>query len=286
QFRVEYAKALLPVIDPLTQDARDQVAANALRIAGELATTNSVPPIIRALKDQRAAVRYAACYAAGRVFDALRMPDTVSAAAVGSADVDGLLAELSALFAAENDPAVLDGCALAFSGATGIAGGKIKGYDARSQAVTIFCNAAGARARTLKGIAADAPVVPVMLRAATNVRNALISAGSAGQTLTNPALVAAGGLSGDMLALVARALKGPDKDKLDRSALEGLVRAAEAAGSLSRQLLKVSGPPASLGEAVKSGKDDQFLRDVLTIIGDGGVLTKSPFEFPRDRFAF
>ncbi|MCW5766330.1 MAG: hypothetical protein KIT68_10190 [Phycisphaeraceae bacterium] len=286
QFRVEYAKALLPVIDPLTQDTRDQVAANALRIAGELATTNALPLIARGLKDQRSAVRYAACYGAGRVFDALRMPDTVSAAAVGAADVDALLADLAALFASEKDPAVLDGCALAFAGATTVAAGKIKSYDARSQAVVTFCNAAGARAKSLKGSSADAPQLPVMLRAATSVRNALITAGGSGQTLTNPALVAAGGLSGDMLALVARALKGSDKDKLDRATLEGLVRAAEAAGSLSRQLLRVSGPPANLGEAVKSGRDDQFLRDVLAIIGDGGVLTKSPFDFPRDRFAF
>lgn len=279
-FRVEYAKALVPVLTPLTGDARDQVAANALRIAGELATSSSLPLISTGLKDKRSSVRYAACFAAGRVFEAIRL----SPPAVGQVEIETLLQDLSSFMAAESEPALLDGCVLALSAGVGVPGTQIKGYDVRSRSAIFLAEAVGAKARTLKGVSADGPTLPVLLRACTTIRNAVIDAVGASKSLSNPALISSGGLGGDLLALTARLLKGSNADAFDRQVVESIVRAAEATVNYCCQLLGVASPKSNLGEQLQRKRDQQYLTDVQSVIGENGVLVKPPFNLPKDRF--
>lgn len=282
QFRVEYSKSLLEAIDPLVSDPRDQVAANALRLAGELATSNSLPLITRAFKDKRAPIRYAACFGAGRMFDCIK----TQAAAMAAADFELLFDELAAFMARESDPYLLDGCVLALKAGASVPGDRIKDYDLRSRAVKTLADAAGAKAKELKGVAGEFRDLPVLVRAVVTVRDAVVAAGAQGQRLSQAAGVSAGGLGGDLVALCARILKGPDASNVDRAVIESLASAAEATVTFSGQLLSVTVPRQNLGSDLKASRDADFLRKVPALVGEGGVLTKAPFNLPKDRFPF
>ena len=67
-FRIEYSRALEPVLQPLITDSRDIVAANALQVLGELATPGSTSLLVRGLSDPRPSVRYAAAFGYQRLF--------------------------------------------------------------------------------------------------------------------------------------------------------------------------------------------------------------------------
>ncbi len=59
-FRIAYAAQLKPILTPLVGDKRDEIAVNALRIAGESGTKDGLDLLEAGLKDKRAAVRFMA----------------------------------------------------------------------------------------------------------------------------------------------------------------------------------------------------------------------------------
>lgn len=280
-FRAEYSRALLPVLAPLVQDAngKDQPAANALRLAGELATPQSVPLITKAMTDKRSSVRYAACFAAGRVFDAVKAP---RAAAIGATEMDQLFEALDAFVKAETDSNLLDAAVLALGTGTSITTTTIPQYDARSRAVETLANAIGAKAKSFPSAPSD-KTLEVLLRAESNLREVFLAIAGGGG-LSNSASVAVAGLAGDILALASRSLKA-NPSPARRELLASVVTAAEAVLRLSGQSLRKNDVPnLNLGNLVRSGKDSEFGAELSKYTGASGMLTQPPFGFPSSRF--
>jgi len=273
-FRLEYAKQLMPVLRPLATSDKEDLAVNAVLIAGELATTDGVALVSAALKDKRVPVRMTAAFGYERTFSALR--DTEPALAASQAQT--ALTDVKASALAEADPHVLDGLAMALDAAARVP--ETKFPDLRAAAVRAVATTFAARTSDPK---ADASTYPALVRAGKSIVDALNAGGA--NPLPQEAFKEGGGLSGDMLALALRRVLAGDMSDAERSELANLVAQAEKVFYFAAQKLGVAAPlQLKLADEIAAGKDAEFKKDVLQIIGDPGALTASPFGFPANRF--
>ncbi|MGH7132652.1 MAG: HEAT repeat domain-containing protein [Phycisphaerales bacterium] len=276
-FRTQYASELLPTLTTLAADPRDEVAFNALRIAGELATNNSVDLLINALKDKRPSVQYAALLGLARTFEIM---DPTQRKLGGGVLVDRLDKAITAIGAnakAQAGPQILDGAIIALSKAA-VINDKTRG-DVQAHAVSELASIVQTQTGKLTG--ADSPArANALLRAALVVRT---QATNNAANLGPQALKDAGGLAGDLLAAAARAAKAGNPDNLP---LEQMVRAAEGLLFVANSNIPGAAPLPELGLAdlVKAGKLDQYQTKVQDVIGKDGILCKPPYSYPPDRF--
>jgi hypothetical protein len=171
-FRGEYAKALIPILEPLLKGAVDHQAANALRVAGDLATQSVIDPLILAgLKDPRSSVRYAAAFAAARMYEmvALHSP------AITASKLSEVMRTVAELIKTEADPLVLDGLVLAMRSALRVPD-KIQDANFTWNTVSALADAAAARVAKLASEDKPGAVVAVMLRITLALREAATGA--------------------------------------------------------------------------------------------------------------
>lgn len=277
QFRVEVGNSLLRVIGPLTRDSREVVAVNTLRLAGELATTNSLQLALDALGDQRPAVRYAACFAVGRTLDAVSRYDP----AVLPGQLDGALNRLSEVASRDADHSVVDGAIVALSSGVGISNTRVKDQfvGVRSRAVIALTRAGGELSRRLTGGEDDVVTAQLLLRIATVIKDSLGERDRTGRIdLTQDALKAIGGFAGDLAAGCRRAYadNAPSRHVLERAAA-----AAQTSLSLAGVELTGRAEEFQLAAAIRDGNADRLQNEVRRIVDR---LTAPPFGFQADRF--
>ncbi len=290
-FRVEVGTSLLPIITPLTKDTRDIVAINALRLAGELATANSLQVALDALGDSRPSVRYAAAFAVGRSFDAVGRFDP----AVLPQQINQAIDRLTEFASKETDPGVADGTLIALSSGVGISNARVKEQfqNTRSKALIgvarlgrVFAERLGKAEQPEAGAANAAPSadawLPLVVRATTIGRAALTERNRQGQIdLTPEATTEIAGLAGDVASAVARVLKQPSRPP--SGSLEQAAAAAQASLSVIVGERLGRAEDFQLAKAANAGDAALAKTEADRIIAK---LVAEPFKLAPDRFKF
>ena len=264
QFRAEYSAQLLPVITPLVADARDEVAINALRIAGELGTRKAMDLLDAGLKDKRPSVRTMAALQYARAFGTARGGSTHLVPAHTNPAIDTILATLTT----EQDPLAIDAMIGALESA------------ARIPDPTIHPKAVDALV--------TATVRLAQRPASANVRVALISAtksmvdiqGIAGRA-TNAQQKEFGGAAGEVVARVYRVLEAGEVVNPERDELARLADQANVVYVLASKALAKDVAGFKLGDAIRAGDDAKYKTDAAGMLD---ALQQPPFGFAASRF--
>jgi hypothetical protein len=268
-FRVEYARQLLDVLRPLTKDARDVVAVNALLITGELATSNSSSVLQDGLKDARTSVQLGALHAYARAF----LQISRQAPAMSPQEVSRGIEAISALMATSTDARIVDGALSALVSASRT--------DEGRQALALASASLGARLRAAgKSTPPDQAMVLVGIRGVREMRDALIAA--QGQASEQTAK-GAGILAGQLLV----ALREAGRASEPMADLPQAVTLAETTLTLASTNLRgpdIKALNLDLAERARKGENDAFATQLERLIGPGGVLSKAPFNAPADAF--
>lgn len=286
-FRTAYGDRLIPTLRELVRAERDLVAINALRIAGEAATSDSAAVLAGATTEKRVSVRYAAVAGIGRTFDALAEANP----AINADGANRLIDTLAGIVAAETDPDVLDAAVRAVISARRVDRPNFESVRGRS--FTVLSKAAAERLQKLGGDAASLRALPALVRAAKAVRDAMIE-NNPRLRLGDAEMKAGAELAGHLVGYVIRRVQqgqlppvvpaddaGAAQDKRTRR------EHAASAASLSESIvaLATATAPARYAEQnladdlrkTTSEGDNAFLRRSLTLmraLSDLGLNTE------------
>lgn len=275
-FRLEYTRQIGPVIRPLLGDKDQVIAANAVRVAGELATATAVEMLTEALKDSRPGVRYAAAAGFENTFKA--MQGTVPA--INGGQALRMIDTLKEAVKAETDPRVLEGMILALVASGQVPNRQVEGL--RDAGLKAMAEAVSAKTADRKvGAGADA----AFRRAIVAVRSAVTTNRNLNERdLQADTLRAGAGMAGDLLALVADRLAQAG-ETADADVML-MVREADASIYFIQPMLAASSTAKEpkMGELLEKGDIAGFRTQVMQIIGPNGILTAAPFGFADNRF--
>jgi len=281
-FRLTYADNVLRHVRPLVASQRDELAINAARILGELATGDSLAALELMLNDQREAVRFTAAAGFERAFN--RVSRTAQPL-VRADRVAAALIPLERIAATDPSPFVVDAAMQALAEATRLGtaapAGAAGNFGAvRVDAVAAISRAAGAWAASCD--ASEAHALPI-LRGARAVRDALIQVGPNIQPLDRRTLTDAAGFAGDILTF-ARCRICDNCPAVDREALRTATTLAETILDRTSQGLGGPARTSRLAQHIERNEDDRFCQAVERLLSPNGELTSAPFNFPADRF--
>lgn len=281
-FRLEYARVLTPTLRALTRGDRDINAVNALRLAGELATTSGLEILSDSLADKRPSIRFAAVSGFAATFSAI---EATSPAIAPAQQAIRALTTLKTSMERETDPQVLEAYIIAFRAGSRVPTAKLAGV--RPAAVKALADSVSLLARGVNDASRDA----VFRRAVNAAREALIVQGINEPKLERAELEAAAGMAGEILASAHRRLKAgelsDDSDQTKRTRAELVLIVADADSTIQWANTGLSGPTfpsLKLSELIQQSKDAEFQTTVLRVIGPNGLLTASPFGFKDDHF--
>ena len=271
EFRAAYSAEAELAIAPLVRSERDDVAINALRIAGELGTEQGARLCAAALADKRPGVRMMAAAGLGRTFSILQSDATMTAQ-----QILRVLSDMAQAARTEPDPLVLDGLAMTYEAAFGLPTSTSELAQARNRALLDAATEFGGARDGKLGPEA----VPAMLRISLALREPVLNSPPPPANV----LREVSGMAGDFLAHVLRRTSARDVGETERAHLGVLVAQSENLVSFAARGLNAAYAPRNLSELVASGRDTDFARRALDVIGAEGELTKQPFGHPRDRF--
>jgi hypothetical protein len=263
--RKEFANNLLPTLTSLAKDPSDLVAANALMIAGEIATSSSMPILRDGLSDKRASVRFAAAHGLERAFRAtIRTSPAI--------DEDSIRAAISSLKAAgdkEADRGVVDGIAAALS--TAISRRDSKGHAAAAMTSLSDLMSARTKAAIKDPAATNSAEIDLLVRTLRAMRDELVADTGQSNALTGPAKTSAARFAGQLLMLVASEASTMTKD-------EGRSAAATADGIISI----ASGTSGSRLDAIFTSQSPAEFASAVAKVTD--AMTKPPLSIPASEF--
>jgi hypothetical protein len=279
-FRRLYADLMGAELAKLAAGERDVAAANAMRIAGELATTESADLLVGRLTDNRASMRLMAAAQLGRLFDTVGRSDGQPAMRPDS--VTDLVNRLGKAAVGESSETVLDAMVRAMRAATMITRPGFEGT--RAATFRAMCQALSNKAKALGQT--DMGVLPALLRAQTACRDALAQANPL-MAIDGPAAAAAVEFNGHMVACIMRNRGAfPVGDVPARDVASGVIRVAESAAVIGAA--KLGGQYQSqqmaddFAKATADG-DREFFRKALAMLGvlAGPPLNMGPFQGGR-----
>lgn len=256
-FRIAYAAQLKPILTPLVGDKRDEVAVNALRIAGESGSKDGLDLLEVGLKDQRAAVRYMAVSGFGSAARSM----TRGNRALTDFTFREALESLSTAMAAEADGHVLLGYAMALDDAMRVP--PAVSEIIRNLAATQLSAAASRLARDRGDLAPRQAFLAHALKAMFDqVSNQAVPVPSSG-------LQNAAGASRDILNAIDRVLAAGNVSESRRSELELVATQCERVAQVGMQRAggKLS-KDFKLGELVRTGKDAEFRSGAAAMISE------------------
>jgi hypothetical protein len=279
-FRQAYSDRLVPGLRGHAQDERDLVIANALRVAGELATPASVQLLEQKLQDGQSPVRFAAITGIARTFAAVRD----ASPAVGTDGIQQLTRRVGQQLRTEKAPEIVDACVRALATAMDI--NRQNFESVRPAAFEVLAAGIGERAKALRGNADDAPMLIALLRAGQVSRDAL-SANDPRMQLNDTGVRQAAELNGHLLGYTIRRLQGggfPHEAPESREMAAKIVTTAENGIVLAANRLRIQQPALNLSaefaKATAEG-DRDFFRKAVELLG---VLTRPPFNYPAGHF--
>ncbi|HYE01675.1 MAG TPA: hypothetical protein VD963_00425 [Phycisphaerales bacterium] len=271
-FRLAYARALVPVLEPLLKHQNDLVAVNALQIAGELGTPDSPVLLAQGLTDGRAPVRYGAAFGHRRLFEVLAS-GTPALTPKQAIDAAGAVARV---LAGETDAHVMEGCERALEAAARVPEAQLRGV--RAEAVGMLARQIGERARGMSGTA-PAEFAGVLTRASKIASDAITLAhmDKNEPPLPPPTLAEVGRMAGAILLSARARLAAGEVPERVRAALAQVVSAAEAAYFFAHSALGERPENRDLAGMVSGARDEDFAKAVEALAGAGGVLSRPPF---------
>lgn len=275
-FRQEYAKGVLPRLAAVAAGKADLNSVNALRIMGEIGTSDALDELEKQAADQRIPVRYAALCGIERALQTLTLPAGVALAPGRAASAVTVLGTRVGI---EPEPEVAEVAVRALSRMLSLdrAGFTI----VREGAMTALAAGIRVRAAALAAKPIDSNL-SLLVFAGTQARNAIAQASPQLQLSTQGRSQAAE-IAGDILAAVVRAAKANQlgSDPNLRSLAARAVDTAESAILLiANRATSATSPGADLAKATPEG-DKAFFDKAVTIFG---VLSEPPLAFPPDRF--
>ncbi|MFT3684333.1 MAG: hypothetical protein QM783_05300 [Phycisphaerales bacterium] len=259
-FRVAYANALIETgeINKIAANKdNDLAAANALRVAGQAATGNTLNIVLEGLKDSRPQVRYAATVAARAAFVAAK-----AAPALSADELSKVMRELAATAAKDAAKQPVDGALQAMIAARDTA---VPGV--RSLVITRLADAAGARASAVAA-SGDADGIPPLLRVAAAIRADVTDAAN----LPAETKTAAAAFAARTFNAVAGAWKSDEPS-------DAMVQATKAAAAILALLDPAGTQRFPIGEFVAPGKREQFDQELKKTLD---VLKGAPYNLPAE----
>ena len=283
-FRVEFSKALVPLLRPMLSSGADMAIINALVLAGDLATGDSVALLRDALKSPKPAIRYQAAFGMRRTFEALAAMATPT---MRNDQSEEIVRELATRISAEEDALVVDGLIYA-----GIEAARV--LTLRSFALARIAGAVATKVKALTGGAGSEQLSGALLRASVGVRDALSST-QAGQT-SPEAVKAAAELGGRLIAYCVRGVESKSLPMAQKGEVDYVIRELYAQLATTAETivllaatLQGATPPESrkIGEKLKASttiSDASFGEDARLLVGRTGLLSKAPFSFDPGTF--
>jgi len=242
QFRQAYSNAMIrrrgpAALGELAASKRDEVAFSAVRLAGETATPDAAEIVVKALSDERPAVRIMAAAGLGRTFDALRE----SPPAIGVDGAIGLVDRLGQMVAAEQQPVALQEGIRALTAAMRVTE---PGFGRlRPAAMAVMAKEVGQRAAKL-GPDAGA-MFPALLLAGQTARDALAAVNDPVLRLDRAGTEQALELSKHLVGYFMRRIKDfPQVDPLDD---EATAKAKVENRVIAAQIIQVAESAAVVG---------------------------------------
>lgn len=255
---------MVPVISPLVANTNDEIAINALRIAGELGTRSAMNLLDTGLKDKRASVRTMAALQYVRAFGTMRTGSTH----LVQANTDPAIVTLLAALDAEQDALVLEAIVSALDSAGRIPDSTMsaKGNEALATATVRI---------------AQRPAAVGINAALFTATKAIFDAQSAAGRATSAQQKEFGGAAGEIVARISRILDAGTPTDQEREELARLADQANVIYVLASKTLGKDVPGFKLGDAIRATDDAAFKKDAATILLN---LRQSPFSFSADRF--
>ncbi len=254
--------------------AKDLIAVNALRIAGDMATSASSALLEEKLKDANDAVRYAAVSGLERTMEAV----ATRSPAITSDRVQGLVAKLGEVIVdPKSTTDVTDAGVRALKRAMEIIR---PGFEIRPLAVRTLASAIGKLCERV-----DAPV-KVLVRAGDIIREALTN-NNPNLQLQNESLTQAATMSGQLLSWCACQIKKgkmPVGQEALRVEAAQIVKVAESSVLLCGTRVNKPWPTQNLGtdfEKATALNDRAFFSNLLTLLKP---LSDEPFNIKSDTF--
>lgn len=276
-FRVEYGNALQAAVRDAIQSGDDFRAANALLVAGMVASNNSVQAIDSALKSPRETVRAAAAVALQHTL----REQVTGRARLTSTVAEGAVAGAGARLAVEPSPAVAESILVALR----------VGADRQSPLVSQSIRAIG---QGVAGVfkaarAQEDPDLPAWTRAAERAAEALWRAtydAQSRQVDQAESLAVAEG--GAQILAYARDRAANQETPLSDEERQSLSKAIDSAeGSLILIHSRLAGG-ASIEKSLTGAfadDPDRFIAEADQWIGAQGRLTRAPYRFKAEDLA-
>ncbi|MEM1331215.1 MAG: HEAT repeat domain-containing protein [Planctomycetota bacterium] len=275
-FRIRLGAELAPVLEAMLASGQPDRQLTALRIAGSLATAESVALLTEAMSDEAPDHRLMAAAALRRTFRAIN--DQRPAMTEGR--VRQIVDLLAGAMPSETSADVADAMGRALIEASS---GSRDGFDGvRELAFDTLIAAASTRLQSAEPTHAREMILAS--RALEHARQQI----TLGEGLSSARVLASAGLAGDAAAYAAKTAQAGGMSSIDRSSAVALTAAAEAVIFFAQGQLDDAGTPTPTqlsGILEDGGRDGDFVagvRDRLT--GASGVLTSPPFRFDAARF--
>jgi len=259
RFRQAYTDALVSELQKHLASPTEQVALNAMRVCGELATAPVATLLTDRLGDPKPSMRLMAAAQLGRTFNAVE----ASSPAITKEDLDALIDRLGERMLKEEDAPVLTAVTRALMAAVQVTNASLA--TVRPHAFEVMCRQGAERAKKLGPLPQSQPTLEALLRASTAARDAL-TANDPKLALKEPGIRLAGELNGQMLAAVLMHLK--DLPQGQAQARDGIVPVVAVADSAAVLVT------AALGKPYQSqGMTEDFKK--ATQDGDGDFKRKA-----------
>lgn len=273
-FRLALSDALGAGLTQRVSGKDDFVAANALLVAGALASADALAALNAGVRDARPSVRYAAA----RGFESLAAAMARGDDALPGEQGEQALATLEQALTAEPDPIVVDGLILAFTAAAG----DVADAALRFGALTRMCRgmAAQAQRRRRQGDPEPSLFDRALVRAANAVRAPILRANQLDRGFATQAAI----MSGQALALTLhRVQEGAGLPEAERARIDAIARAVQTVLILAHMELTSQNQPELLPREGQIPLD-ALRRAVSHWDHPSGVLTKPPYNVAPGEF--
>ena len=278
-FRIKYGQALAEQnLSGLARSKDAGVAINALRVAGEVASTDTLPVIVEALTAEQVSVRVAAAAAFGRTLEEVAgRPPALRADSLVDA-----IRKVGDAMPKEKDARAFDALARAVEPALRISAAEYK--DVKPAAIRVLDTRVNERLKTAS-YDKDGPTVETSVRVVAELRDELSRNAKA---LSDQDIKDIAGFAGDLIAWSTRQISTGKVPAESRELMSQLLGASENTIFFAMAPLSVNGERTTLkttfDQNTKAGDAAVCVDAGAKIFGVTGVLCKPPFGFAPARF--
>ena len=277
-FRLNYAERLMPVLERIVADGDTKIAIAGLRIAGALATDESVRLLIDAAGDDDRAMRYTAAWGIAETFEQIDRHSP----AIDERLLEELISTLEVRLRLEQNPYVFDVVGRSPLGqASRLDRPQWREYAERAQAVQAEQTAA--RVTALDTGLDDYWMIIAIARTLESQRLLITDYDASRDVAKSGAR-----LAGQCIAYAAARARAGTITEKDRLEIRDLVRRAESLITFAHSALEPGGRPVQTNAAQNLAidgdptrfDDEAFAEEVESLlIGPDGALCQPPFDF-------